>query len=305
MRYFLGKTGQALLTIILVTVLSFVLVNLSGVDPATAYCQRQFNISEEKINEVKATMGLNKPIRDQYKSWIRDVLKGDFGISYVSGKPVKPKLFQAMLYTTKIVLLATLIQAIGSLIFGYLFYIFRSRSLGKIFQILSILGISIPSFIIAGSILEFFANDLAIIKISGNEGLARYLPAAISFSVSGIAYFGKLLMTNISNLMRGKDVFYARTLGLSEKEILKHFVLKRAIILLLPSFMQMMAMCFAGSMLVEQIFGLPGIGGLIIDSVLMRDAPTIYGIILLLGITFVLFDTLADAINQKGVSYAK
>lgn len=305
MKYYFGKVGQALITIILVTLLSFILVNLSKVDPATAYCQRQYIISEEKINEVKETMGLNKPIIEQYKIWAINILKGDFGISYVSGKPVRPELFQAMTYTTKIVLLATLIQGLGSLIFGYMFYIFRSRPLGKVFHIVSILGISIPSFIIAGSILEIFANYLGIIKISGNEGLAKYLPAAISFSISGIAYFGKLLMTNIENLMKGKDVFYARTLGLTEREILKYFIMKRAILILLPSFMQMMAMCFAGSILVEQVFGLPGIGGLIIDSVLMRDAPTIYGIILLLGITFVLFDTMANLINEKGAYYVK
>ncbi len=163
-----------------------------------------------------------------------------------------------------------------------------------------IVGVSIPPFIIAAIVLEILALKMNIINVTNNDGLARYIPAAICLSINGIAYFGKILVLSIEKQMNSPASFYAKTLGFSDWQVIKKYTLLPAILSVLPTFMQMMGLCFASSIIVEQVFGLNGIGMLIINSVLLRDAPMIHAIILFLGIVISIFLLISDVIRKVG-----
>lgn len=148
-RFLLGKTLEMLLTLLVVTVLSFLLVRLSPVDPAEAYARRSFaafSYDEADMAALRARMGLDQPLIIQYGTWVMDALHLDFGESFVSGQPVFEKVTTAIGITVRIVLLSGVLQAVGILALGPLLYVARGRFSGRLLHFLCIAGVSIPSF---------------------------------------------------------------------------------------------------------------------------------------------------------------
>ena len=295
----LKKALELLLTLLIVTMISFILMQLSPIDAAEAYARRNaFAITPESLATLREQMGLNDPLPIQYWNWVKDAVHLDFGTSYTNGRDVFQEVTQAFSITATIVLLTAVVQAVGSLAVGCVCYWTRRNWVGKLMDFICIAGISIPSFFFATSFLDVFAVQLRWINVAGNTGLMRYLPAALCLSVSGMAFFGQLLAGGVQRGMNEDSAFYARCRGLTERRIMLHHALPQAVSGLLPNFMQMMGLCMAGSMIVERIFSLPGLGYLIIDSVLYRDNPMIHATILFLAFSLVFFNIVSDVIQR-------
>lgn len=169
-RFLLGKTLEMLLTLLVVTVLSFLLVRLSPVDPAEAYARRSFaafSYDEADMAALRARMGLDQPLIIQYGTWVMDALHLDFGESFVSGQPVFEKVTTAIGITVRIVLLSGVLQAVGILALGPLLYVARGRFSGRLLHFLCIAGVSIPSFFFASSYLDLFAVKFGLTSVAG------------------------------------------------------------------------------------------------------------------------------------------
>lgn len=300
-RFLLGKTLEMLLTLLVVTVLSFLLVRLSPVDPAEAYARRSFaafSYDEADMAALRARMGLDQPLIVQNGTWVMDALHLDFGESFVSGQPVFEKVTTAIGITVRIVLLSGVLQAVGILALGPLLYVARDRFSGRLLHFLCIAGVSIPSFFFASSYLDLFAVKFGLTSVAGSTGLVRYLPPAICIAIGCIALFSPMLAGRLRQEMAQDAAFYARARGLSERIILFRYALPDAVAAILPSFCQMLGLCMAGSAIVERVFSLPGLGYLIIDSVLYRDSPVIHATILFLAFSLVVFDILSDLLRR-------
>lgn len=300
-RFLLSKTLEMLLTLLVVTVLSFLLVRLSPVDPAEAYARRSFaafSYDEADMAALRARMGLDQPLIIQYGTWVMDALRLDFGKSFVSGQPVFEKVTTAIGITVRIVLLSGVLQAVGILALGPLLYVARGRFSGRLLHFLCIAGVSIPSFFFASSYLDLFAVKFGLTSVVGSTGLVRYLPPAICIAIGCIALFSPMLAGRLRQEMAQDAAFYARARGLSERIILFRYALPDAVAAILPSFCQMLGLCMAGSAIVERVFSLPGLGYLIIDSVLYRDSPVIHATILFLAFSLVIFDILSDLLQR-------
>ena len=296
-----NKVLEMLITLVVVTLISFLLVRLSPIDPAEAYARRSFaafSFTDEQMEALREDMGLNDPLPVQYVTWVRDALHLDFGKSFVSGQPVFEKVTTAIGITVTIVLISAVIQAVFILLFGCLCYLTRKRMIGHALIFLCIAGVSIPSFFFASTYLDIFAVKLGLTSVAGNTGLMRYLPAAVCIGIGCIALFSPMLANNIQKEMEQDSAFYARCRGLSEGKILLRYALPNAVVTLLPSFCQMLGLCMAGSAIVERVFSLPGLGYLIIDSVLYRDSPVIHATILFLAFSLVMFNILSDILRR-------
>ncbi len=300
-RFIVNKVLEMLITLVVVTLISFLLVRLSPIDPAEAYARRSFaafSFTDEQMEALREDMGLNDPLPVQYVTWVRDALHLDFGKSFVSGQPVFEKVTTAIGITVTIVLISAVIQAVFILLFGCLCYLTRKRMIGHALIFLCIAGVSIPSFFFASTYLDIFAVKLGLTSVAGNTGLMRYLPAAVCIGIGCIALFSPMLSNNIQKEMEQDSAFYARCRGLSEGKILLRYALPNAVVTLLPSFCQMLGLCMAGSAIVERVFSLPGLGYLIIDSVLYRDSPVIHATILFLAFSLVMFNILSDILRR-------
>jgi ABC-type dipeptide/oligopeptide/nickel transport system permease component len=299
--FIIKKVFELILTLVIVTVISFILMQLSPIDAAEAYARRNaFAITEDTLGDLRIEMGLDEPLFIQYKNWVCDALRLDFGTSFTNGRDVFSQVMEAFYVTAMIVLFTAILQGIGSVVIGVILYFTKNNWVGKIIEFICIAGISIPAFFFASTFIDIFAVNLGLMKVAGNTGIMRYLPAGLCLGISGIAFFGQMLSKRMKEAMKEESAFYSRCRGLSEWRILLKHGLPEGIVRLLPNFMQMMGLCMAGSMIVERIFSLPGLGYLIIDSVLYRNNPMIHATILFLAFSLVIFNIISDII-QRGL----
>lgn len=285
-------------TIFFVTFLSFLLMRLSPIDPATAYAKRNTpNPTQEQIAELRVQMGLDRSLPAQYGMWLDKAVDLDFGRSLLTGKDALHEMVQVLPVTVQIVLLSSLFQIIGAIVLAGLLYLFRGKISGGIFWILSLSFVSIPAFYIANVYLNFFAVQTGMISVTGNTGFSRYFHPAVCLSIPYIAFYGRLLYTALCKEMDEDYVFYARCRGLSETRILISHAAPQAFIALLPNFMQSIGLTMAGAAFVERIFSLPGLGYLVIDSVMHRDSPVVHLCVLVLALALVFFNVLSDLLR--------
>lgn len=297
--YITKKIGFAIFTLLLVTLFSFLLMRLSPIDPAEAYVKRNSAmVTDEQVEAARIQLGLNKPLFVQYFSWLKDAIKLDFGISLSSGHSVTSELAKALLATLHIVGWAALFTIVGVVACGCLLYFLRNLLIGRVMIFIGILGISIPAFYFATAFIDLFALKLNFILVAGNTGLAKYVPPALCLSVSGICFYSQMLAGTLIREMEQDYCIYAKCRGLQESRILLCHALPHAMVDLLPNFAQMLGLCFAGAAIVERVFSLPGIGYLIIDSVIARDAPVTHAAVLVLAGVLVIMDFAAEVMQK-------
>lgn len=293
-RWISRRISVMIFSLLFVTLLSFILMRLSPIDPAAAYVMRNSAIvTEEQIAEARIELGLDKPFMIQYFTWVKNGLCGEFGISLASGKPVLTELSKSIPITLCVVAISAVLMIIGVLLFGSLQYLVRESLVGKFLTVLSIIGISIPAFYFAILFINYFAFKFSFISVTGNMGLMKYLPAALCLSVCGVAFYSQMLAGSLEREMDDDYAFFARCRGLKEGRILFFHALPHAVTDLVPSFAQMIGLCLAGAAIVERVFSLTGLGYLMIDSVVKRDAPVIHASVLFLAIMLALLDFIA------------
>ena len=144
-RYLIRRVVVVLLTLFVVTLLSFLLMRLSPIDPATAYVKRNSAIvTQEQIDEARVMLGLDKPLPVQYFDWVVDALHMDFGISLGTGNPVTEELAKTVPVTLTVVAYSAVIMSLGVLGVGMLGYLWRQKAGGMILSFLTMIGISVP-----------------------------------------------------------------------------------------------------------------------------------------------------------------
>lgn len=299
LKFIFRKGLIVVLTLLMVTFLSFTLMRFSKIDPAMAYVKRHTAIvTDEQIDEARKMLGLDKPLIIQYSKWIKNVIFLDFGISLATGHPVKQELKQPIIITIKIVILTSIIMFIGVVLFGSLHYLKRNSLWGAFFNFWSIMGISIPSFFVAIVFLNIFSSWLNLMDVAGNTGFFKYFPTAFCLSIPGVSFYSEMLFGSLERQMAEDYAFYAQCRGLSERRVLFFHALPHAIADLIPSFAQMIGLILASSVIVERVFSLPGIGYLIVHSVVRRDSPVIHATILFLALILLCLDFSASIIQK-------
>lgn len=298
-RSLLRRVFELIFTFLIVSMLSFALMRLSPVDPATAYAVRNMSTpTPEQIEQVRAEMGLDQPLLVQYGAWVWGALHLDFGESLVNGKPALGELLQAVPVTLKVVGLTACIEAVLSIFFGCLLHRWKGKKRGTVLTLFSLAVISIPGFYVASVYLDLFAVKWQVISVVGNSGFWRYVHPALCLSLATSFFYARMLSSALNRECREDYVFYARSRGLSETRILLFHTLPHGVISLIPSFLQSVGLSLAGAAMIERVFSLPGLGYLIIDSVLARDTPMVHLEVLFLALMLVILNILSDWIQE-------
>ena len=300
LKFTLKKCLELVLTVFLVTMLTFILMQLSPIDAAEAYSTRMFKpLPESEIDLLRQEMGLNEPVYVQYVKWLGDICRLDFGISYVDGISVIQKVSTAFVFTLNIISLAGIMSiAMTILLASLLYFSSKIRLLNNFITFVCYFLVSIPIFIYAAMVLHVLGMELHLINIVDNEGIMRFFPAALSFTLLISGFFAPMLANNLNKEMDLDSAFYARARGFSDKYIFFRHALPNAASPLLPIFFQNLASCMASAVIVESIFSIPGLGNKFIHAVMDRDLPVVYASILFLGVTFVIFLTIADILRK-------
>lgn len=290
-----------------VTVLVFFLSNFLS-DPIDALVDIQ-TTSPADIAALREKLGLNDPLPVQFARFVSDILHGDFGTSYVYKTPVLEMIFQRVPATAEIVLFTALLTLLLAVPLGVIAGAEPKRALSKGIMAGSIFGISLPSFWMGMMMIYVFAVTLNILPASGRgaagpggfsfltPGGWRYLVMPVlTLALGYTATILRVTRAGIQENMKQDYVKFARAKGVSHRDVLFRHALKNALIPVVTVFGLNIGHMFAFTTVTETIFAWPGVGKLLIDSIMRNDRPVIVAYLILVSAMFVLINFIVDVI---------
>lgn len=303
MKYLLKKIFTLIITLFIVSLLAFLAFQVIS-DPASAMLGT--SATPESLSALREELGLNRPIPVQYLAWLGSFLRGDFGTSYSYSIPVASMISQKLPITALLTFFSFLIMIIVSIPLG----IFSARKEGSLLDrgltVINQVFMSVPPFLLGviftyffGIGLKFFVPGSFISYTESWFGFLRYLIfPALAIAIPRIAMTVKMLRSSILNQMGQEYVRTARSRGSTPDRTLIHHVLRNAIIPVITFIATSMAEIVASSIIIEQVFAIPGIGVLLLSSINNRDFPVVQAIVMILVLWVVVVNFIADLLYQ-------
>ena len=297
--HFIKKLIRVLIVLIGVSLLSFILANLSSVDPAEAIARRIYsNPTQEQIQDIRTEKGLDQPILTQYARWAGNCLHGDLGTSYQSNQPVIQEMAGKLTATLFLVGMALLWIVLITIPLGIVSAVRKDRFCDHLIRIITILGISIPAFWLGYLLLTAFAIRIPVFKVVDYGNLRSLILPSITLAASVVSSSVRMLRATILENLKKDYVIYAQARGLPAAQILWKHVLKNALPPMVTLFFQNIGMMIGGSAIVESVFSWPGLGNYFVSAIVNRDLPVITGCVLVLGLIFVICNTVGELVNR-------
>ena len=292
------------LTVLLVTVLAFVAFSIIPGDPTDAILG--LNATEEQIAALRAELGLDLPIHIRYWKWISAFVTGDFGTSYNFDLPVAQLIGPKVGVTLTLAAMAFVLIVIISLPLGVLAARHEGGWLDKVLTVLNQITMSIPNFVVGIVLMLIFGYILSWFAPGGftypSEGVGKYLWfmlfPALSVALPKSAMTVKMLRGSVLSEMSSDYIRTARSKGNTRTSILWRHVLRNAMIPVVTFLATTIAEIVAGSIVVEQVFAVPGMGSLLISSIGNQDYPVVQAIIVIIAVVVVLCNFLADLLYR-------
>lgn len=286
-----------LLVLFGVTVLTFVYTNLSPVDAAEALAVRKFTRpTTEQIENVRHELGMDKPLVQQYFSWLSKACRGQFGNSYNTGRPIIEELSASIKPTLTMSLLAIFFTIILSIPLGVISAARKNGLFDKTIYLFGIICMSVPNYWIGYLLLIAFAVNIPIFKVMGADTLKDYILPALSLAIPVSAGNIRVFRSSMLEGYNSDFVLYARARGVSERKIagmVSRFALPPLVTMLGQSF----GFMIAGSSMVEIVFSIQGLGTMLVTALSARDTVTINACVLLIAVIFVIVNFIAELIN--------
>ena len=288
----LSATIPVLLGILLI---AFVVLYMIPGDPAQTIAGPRADA--ETLARIAEEMGLDQPLHLRFSSYLGRIFSGDLGDSVVSGKPVLESVVEKLPYTLKLAAFAMTFSIVLGILAGVISAITQGRWLDRVCTLFSVAGISIPVFLSGLVFLYVFAVKLRWFPTSGfaaDNSLLPFILPAFTLGIRSAAFLARIVRSSMIEVLNQDCIRTARAKGRSPARILFRHGLVNALIPVITVIGLDLSSYLNGSVIVETIFDLPGIGRFAMDAILQRDYPVIQGIVLLGAIVFILVNLLVD-----------
>jgi len=304
MKYFTKKIITLLFTLFFISLAAFLVFQIIPGDPAAMLLD--MDATEEQIEAMREQMGLNRPLLVRYSSWVAGFLKGDLGTSYQYQIPVAELLKNKLPVTFALAGVTFLLILFLSLPFGILQVRFADTKSGTLLHLINQSIMAIPSFflgiviiLIFGLILKWFTPGNYISYTEDKKGFLLYLIApAMAIAVPKAAMVVKFLRNSVLEQSKNDYVKTAYSKGNTERRTLYRHILKNACIPVITILGMMAAETMAGSIVVEQVFNLPGLGRLLVASIGSRDYPVVQAILVYIASIVVILNGMVDVLYR-------
>jgi peptide/nickel transport system permease protein len=289
---------------LIVAVLVFLMLRLTPGDPAAIIAGDSANT--QQVAAIRAQLGLDQPIVTQFLIWLGHILQGDFGQSFFFKKPVAT-LIASRLEPTLAQSLLTIVIAVGVAVpLGVLAAYKRGTLIDRAVMGFSVLGFSVPVFVIGYALIYVFAIRLNWLPVQGYQRIAegfggflqRLVLPSVSLAIVYIALIARITRTSVIDVMEEDYIRTARAKGQVERKVLFHHALKNAAVPIVTVIGLGIALLIGGVVVTESVFTIPGLGRLTVDAVLARDYPTIQAVILLFSFVYVLVNLCIDLLYR-------
>jgi peptide/nickel transport system permease protein len=298
--YILRRIAATVPVMLIVAVLVFLMLRLTPGDPAAIIAGD--NANDAQIAAIRSRLGLDAPLVLQFLQWLGNLLRGDFGESFYFKKTVA-ELIVSRLEPTLALSISTIVLAVAIAVpLGVLAAYKRGTLIDKIVMGFSVLGFSVPVFVIGYSLIYLFAIQLNWLPVQGYQRigdgfggfLQRLIMPSLTLSVIYVALIARMTRASVIDVLEEDYIRTARAKGQSELKVLFKHALRNASVPIVTVIGLGVALLIGGVVVTESVFTIPGLGRLTVDAVLARDFPTIQAVILLFSLVYVLVNLAVD-----------
>lgn len=292
--YVLKRLGLAVLVSFTVSVLAFLLLHLSG-DPAIALAGE--GAREADIEMVRKTYGLDRPIPIQYADWLWKLLHGDFGMSVYFKTAVGPLIFEKLGTTLLLGVYSLGVALLISVPLGVLAAIYKNSWIDRVCLAVAVLGQALPNFFFALLLIMLFSISMGLLPVSGSDSWLHFVMPAIALGYYVAPAFMRLIRAGMIEVLSADYIRTARAKGLPASTVVFKHALRNAIVPVVALAAVQLGHLLGGSVVIETIFALNGIGYLAYQSITFKDFPVMQVIVLLLSGIYVLLTLASDIAN--------
>jgi peptide/nickel transport system permease protein len=292
-RYILRRLAQAIPVLLGITLFTFLMAHLTPGDPVVIYSMGK-PLSEEREAQIREQFGLNRPLWEQYRDYMADLLRGDLGSGLHDKRPVWDTIREAIWPTLQLTLAGLVVAIVLGVTLGILAALFHNTWLDSATMVVALLGVSTPVFYLGLLLLFAFSFHFHLFPATGTGGWQNLVLPALTVGFASAAYIARLVRSSMLEVLRQDYVTTARAKGVRERVVVTSHALKNALIPVVTFFGIQLAGLLTGAVVTEQVFSRPGLGRVAITAITSRDFPLIQGTVLVTAIVYVLVNLVID-----------
>ncbi|ADU36822.1 glutathione transport system permease protein [Variovorax boronicumulans] len=294
LNYFLKRLLGLIPTLLIVAVLVFLFVHMLPGDPARLAAGQEAD--EQTVAMVRAELGLDKPLPQQFVSFFTHMLQGDFGTSIRTRRPVSTEIAERFFPTVMLTITSMVWAVIFGMGIGIVSAVYRNKWPDRIGMTLAVSGISFPAFALGMLLMQIFSVQLGWLPTVGAATWKHYILPSITLGAAVAAVMARFTRASFVEVIQEDFVRTARAKGVHESRVIFKHTLRNALIPVVTMMGLQFGFLLGGSILVEAVFNWPGLGRLLVDAVQMRDYPVIQTLVLLFSLEFILINLVVDVL---------
>ena len=294
LRYILKRILLMIPVLLGIVVIVFTLMYVGGGDPTISILGE--NVTPEAQAEIREELGLDDPYLVRLGNYLLDLLHGDLGDSYRSKRPVMDEILARYPTTLKLTFGSIALGIVVGVIVGIISAVRQYSLLDKIGTFISLFGVSAPSFWIAMMLVLVFSVKLNLLPATGSHTLACWVLPVVTLGLQCGAFIMRMTRSSMLEVIRQDYIRTAKSKGQSEFKIVISHAFRNALVPIITTIGIQICGFLAGSVLVESVFALPGLGKYVVDSVNYKDYPAVQGVVLFIAINCVIINLLTDII---------
>jgi peptide/nickel transport system permease protein len=295
-RYILSRMVLTIPVLFGVLLLTFSMLHLVPGDPVRAMFIDSGGASEEQLARIRAQLGLDQPLPVQFYNYLMGVLRGDLGRSIMTNQPVLGQIIDKFPATFQLTVAAMSVALVLGLSLGVIAAVNRGRFLDRLTMLVSLSGVSIPSFWLGLMLIYTFSVQLAWVPIVGGEWWLQLILPSVALGLQASAVIARLVRTNLLEVLNEPYVVTARAKGLGDRLVLFRHAMRNALLPVVTIVGLQFGTLLSGAVIVEAVFARQGIGRILVDALQGRDFPTAQGAVLVVALIYVVVNVLVDII---------
>lgn len=294
--FLVRRLFQAVLILLGVSMITYGLLFLIPADPVRMIAGR--SATAETVASIRAQLGLDQPVPIQYLRYLGSLLQGDLGRSYVQKAEVSELIASRLPATLQLMFAAIFFQLLIGLPAGIIASVRRNQKSDRILMILSFIGVSAPQFVVGLLFIYFFAHVLGIFPLGGYGTLAHMVLPALTLGITIAGWYSRMIRSSMVDVLRKDYIRTARAKGVSGSRVVLVHALRNAILPIIAMIGIDIGLYMQGVIVVESVFGWPGIGQLAWFAIQRLDIPIILGVTLVAAVGIVVGNLLADIVTS-------
>lgn len=294
LTYLLRRVTMATIVLVIVSIICFILSNVAS-DPAMGIAGPQ--ATDADLELIRKTYGFDRPLTVRYMEYIGNLLQGDFGTSYLAKRPALEMIMERLPVTALLAVLSMLLALAIALPLGCIAALRPNTIIDRFAQLLAVAGQAIPNFWAGLLLIIVFGVQLRWLPISGSSTLAHFVLPSITLGTFAMPPLMRLIRAGMLDVLASDYIRTARAMGIRPMQLTFKYALKNAVLPVISLAAVQLGFMLGGSIVVESIFALNGVGYLAWQSMSRSDMPVIQAIVLLISMVYIVLTLLADLLN--------